>query len=559
MRLFYIVVLCLVSAVAAFCSAPPQPEYIPYCPSPQQIGQIQPISVGSTGNTAPVVWNGKEFATVWPNWSDNYLHFRRIYADGTPAAAAVTLFEASSYYPPSLVWNGSGYAVAYVLFEGTTETENIYFCRLDAAGNPIGSPVRVSFYGSAPATSSSFPALATSGSGYCVVWVDARTGQLQTYATLLDPTGTVTYHDTILQATSYNQNVPAVAWLSGPQLYQVAWSDYRSGTREEIYSAQLYPSNAVLNTGRFASGSASSAYASFAPTPNGTGMAWVDWSTGDTQIFFATFNNGGYKITSDIQLTTNSGYKMSPVALWTGAEYAVFWYAIVGSSYDIWYQRVSASGTILGSSQQVTTTGCANVPGAAFARHGFLVTAMDCSTNGNFTVPWGCNYPADPGCPSNLIAYGVSGSSSTISWQPAVDNYTDIAYYIVYRNNTEIGKTSNNYYTDTGLGLNTTYNYTVRAVNAAQNMNDPQTCSVTQPQSVYVKTNASFTLMLDKSSDPDAHLYWNDGGMSTYNIFRGTSPQVMSLIGTTSGQSTDDNNVLLDTNNYFYTVDDPGQ
>jgi hypothetical protein len=47
--------------------------------------------------------------------------------------------------------------------------------------------------------------------------------------------------------------------------------------------------------------------------------------------------------------------------------------------------------------------------------------------------------------------------------------------------------------------------------------------------------------------------------MNNYNVFRGTSPQVMQQIGSTSGQSFSDPNVLMDNNLYFYTVDEPGQ
>jgi hypothetical protein len=54
-------------------------------------------------------------------------------------------------------------------------------------------------------------------------------------------------------------------------------------------------------------------------------------------------------------------------------------------------------------------------------------------------------------------------------------------------------------------------------------------------------------------------LNWNDAGLNNYNIFRGTSPNVMSLIGATPSLTAPDPNVLINGNSYFYTVDDPGQ
>jgi hypothetical protein len=192
-------------------------------------------------------------------------------------------------------------------------------------------------------------------------------------------------------------------------------------------------------------------------------------------------------------------------------------------------------------------------PGAAFARYGYLATGT-IYQGANFVQAWGCNYASQPPCPENLVAYNVTGSTATISWLPAIDNYTDIAYYQVYRNNTLVGQTSDTYFTDTGLSANTTYEYAVRTVNAAQYTSTG--CGT--GSSIYVKSNATLTLTVNKSQ-PDAVLSWTDASMNNYNVFRGTSPQVMQQIGSASGQSFSDKNALMDNNLYFYTVDEPGQ
>lgn len=559
MRKILLSIVLLMSTVT-FSASAPQPESMPYCQSPQQLSPAQLMGEGAVYDPPPVVWNGKEFAAVWIDAFTDKLVFMKFYSDGTPASARVEIFDTYSSYSPALVWNGSGYAVAYINYDESLDWEQVYFARLDADGAPIGSAVRVSSYGAPAASSAGYPAMAWSGNGYAVAYVDDKSGNFQIYAALLDAAGNVQYHDTRIEATAYYQDSPAIAWIPGRSVYQVVWLDYRNGSTLAIHGGQLVPANYVMELRQLVSGSSNSVQVSLVNSLNTCGMTWGDYRDGNLEIYFAILNAYGAKATSDIRVTNNSYADYYPQCRWTGVEYGIFWYGIQ-SSYvmNMAYQRISSAGTLQGTSAQVSGMTELVYPSAAFANHGYLVTCIDDMGSGVFTIPFGCNYASEPGCPSNLLAYGVSGSTATIAWQPAIDNYTDIAYYAVYRNNTQIAKTSNTYFTDTGLGLNTTYNYTVRAVNAAQYMNDPQTCSETQPQSVYVKTNASFTLMLDKSADPDAHLYWNDGGMNSYNVFRGTSPQVMSLIGTTSGQSADDNNVLLDTNNYFYTVDDPGQ
>ncbi|NMB99205.1 MAG: fibronectin type III domain-containing protein [Thermoanaerobaculaceae bacterium] len=192
-------------------------------------------------------------------------------------------------------------------------------------------------------------------------------------------------------------------------------------------------------------------------------------------------------------------------------------------------------------------------PDAAFAKYGYLATG---TINGyaNYVSALGCNYDySPPSCPESPMAYSITGTSATISWLPSVEDATDIAYYILYRNNSEIAKTSETFYNDSGLATNTTYKYDIRAVNAAQ-----LTTTGCSNASMYLKTNATLTLMVNKN-DPNAKLTWNDEGLNNYNVFMGTSPQVMTLIGNTSEQVLEDPNVLLDNVNYFYTVDDPGQ
>jgi hypothetical protein len=167
-------------------------------------------------------------------------------------------------------------------------------------------------------------------------------------------------------------------------------------------------------------------------------------------------------------------------------------------------------------------------------------------------TPLGCQADTTPPtCPLNLLAYNITGATATVSWLPSTEDYTDIAFYQVYRDNIPLGRTARNWYADSGLDLNTTYNYSVRPVNAAQMENGA--CA----ESIYIKTNASLILKMDKST-PDAHLFWTDGGMNNYNIFRGTDPRVMKKIGSTMNLEAEDPEVLLDGVTYFYTVDDPG-
>jgi chitodextrinase len=558
-------------------STGPQPEYMPYCSSPQQIAPEQAgcteAGWGFLDLTAdPVAWNGKEFASVFCyDLSENFktLFFRRFFADGTPAGQTITV--AAGIYATGgtsgrlgIAWDGSGYGVVWDDNPGVPGySRAVYFAKLDAQGNTLVGPIRLSYYGGTQDYDSYDPQIAAGASGFCAVWTDDRNGNYDIYATTIDGSGAVVSHDIQVCASLAAQEYPCATWHSSEAGYRVVWHDNRNygiSNGWDIYGAKVFTWGGAGDEKSYVVGISNSTYPFIAASGAGLGMTFQDDRADGYQVYFLKIGTDGAPLGSPVRVSIGTTTSNGARIVGTGAEYGIFFSkasAAMGS--EIWYQRVSGSGSIEGDNVQLSTVGGAYAPVPAFAKYGYLLSYRTAYSFAPFIVePVGCNSPYAPGCPTNLIAYGVSGTTATIAWQAALDNYTDIAYYSVYRNDSSIAKTSNTYYTDTGLGLNTTYNYTVRAVNAAQMTNDQISCG-SQSQSVYVKTNASFTLLLDKSSDPSAHLYWNDGGMNNYNIFRGTSPQVMSLIGSTSGQSADDVNVLLDKNNYFYTVDDPGE
>jgi hypothetical protein len=557
---------------SVFESAGPVPETYPLCTSPQDIAPMQVAGGNHVYVKNQIVWNGKDYAVLWTDYSAStggYLRFRRFFADGTPASAAVNLPLNQVYYtiyPPAMVWNGSGYGVAYSGWSGSGWL--IYFITLDENGALTSSLSNVSFYGMTQTADCYAPALAWSGNGYCVAWQDVRNGTNDIFTTLLNANGTVANagasHDLVVSNAAYSQEFPAVAWSRGANLYMIVWQDYRLNTVPEIYGSTVTTAGVVGSNSGIVTGH-NSKNTSLVDTGNGLGLVWEDYRDSNWEIYFKLLTATGTSASTDLRLTNDVNISERASIVWTGAEFGVFWddNRQGNGIYNIWFQRVSASGTLPSGSldnSQVTFTGGTQYPQAAFARCGSLVTGdVVPSGNSNLVQTWGCyNAVSVPGCPSNLIAYGVSGTSATIAWQASIDNKNDIAYYSVFRNDAEIAKTSSTYYTDTTLSTGTTYNYTVRAVNAAQNMNDQDSCGAGQSQSVYVKTNASFTLYIDKN-DPNAHLRWDDIGLNRYNVFRGTSPLVMSQVGSTTSGLAYDDGVLGDNINYFYTVDDPGQ
>src|SRR5205085_1321462 len=79
-----------------------------------------------------------------------------------------------------------------------------------------------------------------------------------------------------------------------------------------------------------------------------------------------------------------------------------------------------------------------------------------------------------PSAPTNLTATTVSATQVDISWSASTDN-VGVTGYQVYRRTALITTVGSTTYTDTGLTPNTTYDYTVKAADAAGNISLPST------------------------------------------------------------------------------------
>ncbi len=95
------------------------------------------------------------------------------------------------------------------------------------------------------------------------------------------------------------------------------------------------------------------------------------------------------------------------------------------------------------------------------------------------TVPPDTTAPSAPGQPASS---NVTQTAATVSWPAATDD-RGVAGYRVLRDGVQVGQTSSLSFTDTGLTAGTTYSYTVRAYDAADNVSDdsPAVSVTTQP------------------------------------------------------------------------------
>jgi PQQ-dependent dehydrogenase (s-GDH family) len=159
------------------------------------------------------------------------------------------------------------------------------------------------------------------------------------------------------------------------------------------------------------------------------------------------------------------------------------------AGYDIFQNNIKiTSSPVSGTSFNITGLVTATT-------YSFYVRAADAAGNlsGNsntVSVTTPDNQP--PSTPSNLASSNLTATSTTLSWTAATDNVA-VSGYNVYQNGTKINTslvTSVNYNV-TGLTAQTTYNFFVRALDAAGNASqNSNTVSITTPAAGCTGTGA---------------------------------------------------------------------
>ncbi|MFF5228843.1 fibronectin type III domain-containing protein [Dactylosporangium sp. NPDC000521] len=160
---------------------------------------------------------------------------------------------------------------------------------------------------------------------------------------------------------------------------------------------------------------------------------------------------------------------------------------------------------------------------------------------------------AAPSVPGGLAVTGVTSSSVALSWSPSTDN-VGVTGYQVLRDGTQIGTATGTTFTDTGRPSGQTYQYTVRAVDAAGNVSGPSAavsatttgcagdCTAPTAPSGLTASAAGTSVSLSWSPSTD------NVGVTGYEVFQGST-----LVGTPAGTSFTDTGLAPSTV-YTYTV-----
>ncbi len=177
--------------------------------------------------------------------------------------------------------------------------------------------------------------------------------------------------------------------------------------------------------------------------------------------------------TQSIVVVPNTAYKLSA---WVNGSYTYLGVTGTGTGDKNTWTPVAGSWTQLSLD---FTTG-ASTRSVTIYVHGWYGQPTYYADDFSLDGPGGGdpNPPVIPATPSGLSGSATGPTTANLNWN-AVSNATS---YNVYRNGTRVGSPTSPSFSDSGLTAQTTYSYTVSAVNSAGESARSGAVSVTTPQ-----------------------------------------------------------------------------
>ncbi|MCP3979453.1 MAG: hypothetical protein GY716_09000 [bacterium] len=336
-----------------------------------------------------IVWNGSGYGVAWYDQRNgSELYFRRIAPDGSLLGAehvvSTVPSEAFAARRPTLQWTGSDYGLAWV--DDRDGNEEIYFARVNGGGNPVGGQLRIT----ADPGRSVRPRLSWVGTHYGLSWIDDREGSDEVFFATVGATGAVMAGPSRVSFSDEPTRGPAsIAWTGSD--FSLCWDGHVQ--RVNVAASPVGPVT------RFASGESPEI------VWNGTEFGIV----GQRAPAFVRMSSVG-QVLQTVPVAANSGGALRPQIVWADSAYAVSWLDTQPAADRVLLSLIDCS--------------CPDLDG-----DGFSVCAGDCADDDPLRNPGAtevCN-GEDDDCDSLFDEDALGEDSDADGVHNACDNCVDVA------------------------------------------------------------------------------------------------------------------------------------
>ncbi|MDQ5823802.1 MAG: S-layer homology domain-containing protein [Chloroflexota bacterium] len=350
------------------------------------------------------------------------IHGQWVTVDGTLLGSPFPISTAASnQHSAAMAYNCNNdeYLVVWVderANDGENSNNNIYGQRVSGTGALLGGEFPIS----TQLDEQRSPAVAynSTNNEYLVVWHDLRLrksiGGNDIYGQRVSGAGALLGGEILISTIVVEyRETPAVAYNSTNNEYLVVWATAGAGASEClcIYGRRVSAAGALLG-GQFPISGEDNAntFLSFGPevaynsTNNEFLVVWDAGAVYDSNIYGQRVSSTGTLLGGEIPITIHEVSQYSPDVAYnsTGNEYLVVWHGYYNDTPGIYAQRVSATGTLLGGNFPISIApGEQLVPEVAYN-----------STSNKYLVTW-TDY-RDYACLDLVYVYGqlVSGAGA---------------------------------------------------------------------------------------------------------------------------------------------------
>jgi hypothetical protein len=268
----------------------------------------------------------------------------------TMETAVVSEDALGAFAPTALVWNGTGWAMAWGTDVPAMEGAEIFFVRMDVEGNAIGTPTRVT---TAPRLSL-VPSLVWTGTEYGVAWNDQRDpgtpSDAEIYFARIAADGTKIGEDLRVSNAAGQSFRPSLVWTGAS--YALTWNDDASGNHEIVFARITSEGALAGDPVAVTESKGSSLFSDLAASGAGYGVVWNDDRDGTTRLYLQILSEAGRPVGVARPISELEGGSYGGAIEWNGSSFGVTWTQEVGGVADdteIYFARVADDGTAMGS------------------------------------------------------------------------------------------------------------------------------------------------------------------------------------------------------------------
>lgn len=296
---------------------------------------------------------------------------------------------------------------------------------------------------------------------------------------------------------------------------------------------------------------------------NNSSYEWI------TKVQIGSFTNSsgaaGYTDFTGTTVALNSGqaYSITLTPAFSGSTYNEYWKIWVDLNKDGDFDDANENVFDAGTMSKTAVTGTLTIPSGTSPvvtrmrvsmKYNGAQTACESFSYGeveDYTVQISGGDTQAPTAPGSLASSNITASSVNLSWTASSDN-VGVTGYDVYRNGVLLASTASTSYSVTGLSSNTTYQFYVKAKDAAGNVSAASnTISVT---TLFIDTQAPTApsnLTASNITTNSATLAWtastDNVGVTGYDVYKNSV-----LVASTTTTSYNATELTANTTYQFY-------